>query len=68
MTDCADRIIRLNSMLKEYAQKNRCMYVDYHSAMKDEENGLPAKWSYDGVHLNGEGYDIIENIILKALK
>ena len=68
VTDCADRIIRLNSMLKEYAQKNKCMYVDYHSAMKDEENGLPAKWSYDGVHLNGEGYDIIENIILKALK
>lgn len=68
VTDCADRIIRLNSMLKEYAQKNRCMYVDYHSAMTDEENGLPAKWSYDGVHLNGEGYDIIENIILKALK
>lgn len=68
VTDCADRIIRLNSMLKEYAQKNKCMYVDYHSAMKDEENGLPAKWSYDGVHLNGDGYDIIENIILKALK
>ena len=68
VTDCAERIIRLNSMLKEYAQKNKCMYVDYHSAMKDEDNGLPAKWSYDGVHLNGEGYDIIENIILKALK
>ena len=44
------------------------MHVDYHTAMKDEENGLPEKWSYDGVHLNGEGYDIIENIILKALK
>ena len=68
VTDCADRIIRLNAMLKEYAEKNKCLYVDYHSAMKDEEIGLPEKWSYDGVHLNGEGYDIIENIILKALK
>ena len=34
---------------------------------KDEENGLPEKWSYDGVHLNSDGYDIIEDIILKAL-
>ena len=36
--------------------------------MKDEENGLPEKWSYDGVHLNGEGYDVIESLILKAIK
>jgi lysophospholipase L1-like esterase len=68
VTDCADRIIRLNSMLEEYARENRFTYVDYHSVMKDEENGLPEKWSYDGVHLNGNGYDIIEAIILKALK
>ena len=68
VTDCADRIIRLNSLLKEYAQKNRYLYIDYHSVMKDAENGLPEKWSYDGVHLNGDGYDIIEAIILKALK
>lgn len=68
VTDCSDRIIRLNSMLEEYAKKNNIVYVDYHSAMKDAENGLPEKWSYDGVHINGEGYDIIEGIILKALE
>ena len=54
--------------LKDYADKNRIRYVDYHSVMKDAENGLPEKWSYDGVHLNGDGYDIIEGIILKELK
>lgn len=68
VTDCAERIIRLNSMLKDYADENRITYVDYHSAMKDSENGLPGKWSYDGVHLNSDGYDVIEEIILKTLK
>ena len=68
MTDCADQIIRLNSMLRDYARKNRFRYVDYHSAMKDAENGLPAKWSYDGVHLNIDGYKVAETIILEALK
>lgn len=68
VTDCADRIIRLNAMLKEYAKDHKIVYVDYHSAMKDEENGLPSKWSYDGVHLNGAGYDVIEDMILKVLK
>lgn len=68
VTDCAEQIIRLNSMLRDYARKNRFRYVDYHSAMKDEENGLPAKWSYDGVHLNIDGYKVAEAIILEALK
>ena len=27
VTDCADRIIRLNAMLKEYAEKNKCMSI-----------------------------------------
>ena len=55
-------------MLQDYAKKNRCIYVDYHSVMKDAENGLPEKYSYDGVHLNGDGYDVIEAIILEVLK
>lgn len=68
VTDCADRIICLNAMLEDYAVRNRIRYVDYHSVMKDAENGLPEKWSSDGVHLNGDGYDMLEAIILKALK
>lgn len=68
VTDCAERIIRLNAMLEDYAKASRCIYVDYHSVMKYDENGLPQKWSYDGVHLNGDGYDVIEKIILDTLK
>ena len=68
VTDCAERIISLNAMLEDYAKASRCIYVDYHSVMKDDENGLPQKWSYDGVHLNGDGYDVIEKIILDTLK
>ena len=68
VTDCAERIIKLNAMLEDYAQASKCIYVDYHSVMKDDENGLPQKWSYDGVHLNGDGYDVIEKIILDILK
>lgn len=68
VTDVPDQIIKLNAMLKEYASKNRFIYVDYHSAMKDEENGLPAKYSYDGCHATLEGYKVMEAIILEVLK
>lgn len=67
MTPAQD-IIRLNEMLKEYAASARIKYVDYHSVLKDENNGLPAKHANDGVHPNLDCYKIMEEIILKALK
>lgn len=68
VTDCAEQIIRLNKMLEEYAAKKKIRYVDYHSVMKDAENGLIGEYTYDGVHLTTAGYDVIEQIILKVLK
>ena len=68
VTDCADQIIRLNAMLEEYAKENKCIYVDYHSPMKDEINGLPKNLANDGVHPTKEGYEMMEAIVLKALK
>lgn len=64
----ADKIIALNQMIKAYADKNNLTYVDYHSALKDERNGLPEKYSNDGVHPTMEGYKIMEDMILKALE
>jgi hypothetical protein len=39
----ADKVIALNKMIKDYAQKNHITYVDYHSVLKDEKNGLPKR-------------------------
>lgn len=64
----ADDIIRLNEMIKEYAKENKIPYVDYHSALKDEENGLPLKYSKDGVHPNAQGYAVMERVIMPILK
>lgn len=64
----AGKIIELNKMLKAYADRNQVTYVDYHSKMADERNGLPAKYSNDGVHPTLEGYKVMEGIILPVLK
>jgi lysophospholipase L1-like esterase len=68
VTDAGEKIVKLNSMLEDYAKKNKITYVDYHSAMKDSENGLPVSLAKDGCHPTPEGYDIMENIIVKVLK
>lgn len=64
-------IPQLNKMIKEYAKTNRITYVDFFSVLADNtpgnENGLPEKYSKDGVHPNIDGYSIMEDILLKAL-
>lgn len=64
----ANDILQLNEMIKAYAKENKIPYVDYHSALKDEENGLPKKYSKDGVHPNAQGYAVMESVILPILK
>ena len=66
--DSAEQIKKLNAMLQEYAKANKIPYVDYHSAMTDAEGGLPVELAKDGVHPTPEGYKIMEEILLKALK
>jgi len=64
----AEKVIELNAMLKEYAAKNKVVYLDYFSAMKDDRNGLPASLSSDGVHPNLAGYKIMEPLAEKAIQ
>ncbi|UQB67416.1 SGNH/GDSL hydrolase family protein [Epilithonimonas zeae] len=64
----ADRVITLNNMIKDYAQKNHITYVDYHSVLKDEKNGLPKEIAEDGIHPNKLGYEKMEAILMQNLK
>ena len=65
--DAASRIEKLNGMIKAYAESEKIPYVDYHSALKDENGGLPATYSGDGVHPNLDCYKIMEKIIFEYL-
>ena len=62
-----EKVIQLNKMLKDYAEKNHIVYLDYYSAMVDDEKGLPAKLSGDGVHPTLEGYKVMEPLVEKAI-
>jgi len=64
----ANDIVELNKMIKAYADQNDIPYVDYHSAIKDERNGMPPKYSKDGCHPNLDCYKIMEPIIMKVIR
>ena len=64
----AQDIVKLNAMLRAYAESSNIPYVDYHSVLKDENNGLPLEHASDGVHPGIDCYKIMEEIILRVLK
>lgn len=62
-----EKVIQLNKMLKDYADANKVVYLDYYSAMVDSEKGLPKNLSNDGVHPTLEGYKVMEPLAEKAI-
>lgn len=64
----ADEIIRLNKMIKEYAESHKIPYVDYHSALVDERKGMNRKYHKDEVHPNSLCYaEVLEPMILPVI-
>jgi lysophospholipase L1-like esterase len=59
----APKIDAINAWIKKYAAEHGHVYVDYHSAMKDSRDGLPASLSHDGVHPTQAGYDIMAPLV-----
>ena len=68
--DCvpADEIIRLNKMIKAYADSHKIPYVDYHSALVDERKGMNRKYHKDEVHPNSLCYaEVLEPMVLPVI-
>ena len=59
----APKVLALNAWMKSYAAEKGYVFVDYHSAMKDQRDGLPATLSHDGVHPNPTGYAIMQPLV-----
>ena len=64
----AKDIIKLNKMIKEYADSINIPYIDYHSLLTDENGGLPKKYAKDGVHPVLAGYKLMEGLLLEEFK
>ena len=62
----------LNGWIKEYATRHTHTYLDYYSAMVDENGSLKRELSNDGVHANEKGYAVMsplaERAIVEAMK
>jgi len=62
-----DRIMALNTWLKDYCAKNGLVYLDYFAALVDGEGMLKRDLSADGLHPNARGYKIMAPLAEKAI-
>jgi lysophospholipase L1-like esterase len=63
-----EKIRALNNWLKEYAAKSGAVYVDYFTAMADENGMLKKELTYDGLHPNEAGYQVMQPLAQKAVE
>jgi len=63
----APKIIKLNGMIKTIAEKYSLIYLDYHTKMKNDYDGLPASLAPDGVHPNNYGYKIMSSMVSQSI-
>jgi lysophospholipase L1-like esterase len=63
----APKIVALNAWMKQYAAAHGAVYLDYHSAMADERQGMKPDLASDGVHPNEAGYRIMAPLAEKAI-
>src|ERR1017187_5533038 len=62
-----ERILALNTWLKDYCAKNGLIYLDYFSAMVDDKGMLKRDMSDEGLHPNASGYKIMAPLAEKAI-
>jgi lysophospholipase L1-like esterase len=63
----ADKVVAVNQRLKDYAKRNRLVYVDYYEPMVNERKGLKKEYSDDGVHPNAAGYKLMTEMVTQGI-
>jgi lysophospholipase L1-like esterase len=62
-----ERIIALNSWLRDYCFNSGAVYVDYFSAMIDAHASMRRDLSDDGLHPNDKGYQVMASVLASAI-
>ena len=63
-----EKVATLNAWIKDYAKKNKLVYLDYFSPMNDGHGGLKPELALDAVHPNAAGYDVMDPLAEAAIQ
>jgi len=64
----APAIVALNAWIRAYSRGQDIIFLDYHSAMRTDTDGLRADLSGDGAHPNEAGYRVMASMTMRAIR
>ena len=62
---------KIDEMNKEFVQickKYDCVWIDFTDELKDEEGNLKKEFTFDGLHINAQAYEVVAKNIIPLLK
>jgi lysophospholipase L1-like esterase len=62
-----EKIKALNAWIRDYAAKNQLVYLDYYSAVLDDQEMFRKDLTDDGLHPNDAGYEVMQPLAEKAI-
>ena len=62
-----EQILALNDWIKKYCAANKLVFLDYYSATVDDKGFFKVEASYDGLHPNAKGYELMKPLAEKAI-
>ena len=66
--DQSDNIQKLNNELEIFCESDNIQYIDLHSSFINKDGLLDSRYTYDGLHLTGDGYLLWRDLIKKHVK
>ncbi|HCF29339.1 MAG TPA: G-D-S-L family lipolytic protein [Cyanobacteria bacterium UBA11049] len=62
-----ENVVKLNERLQELATDTSCQYIDLFPHLSDSQNQLDSRYTWDGIHLNGQAYLVWKQVIEKYI-
>jgi lysophospholipase L1-like esterase len=63
-----EKIVALNEWIKSYCQKSGDVYLDYYTATIDDHKMFRKNLTFDGLHPNTAGYDVMAPLAEEAIR
>ena len=63
-----EKIVELNEWIKSYCHKDGDVYLDYYSATIDQQKMFKRDLTYDGLHPNTQGYEVMAPLAQAAIE
>lgn len=61
-------IMRLNELIKQVCRETDAVYIDLYDSLCDESGNFNGKYTYDGLHPNAHGYEVITKGLLPFIE